>query len=110
MVSRITTTIFDDITGDEGATTQTFSIGSATYEIDLVENGAAIQLALAPFIEAGKKVTANRAPQRTTGGQVRVRDAHNAEVRAWATSQGLTVSTRGRISQAVFEAYEKAHA
>ncbi|GAB3089891.1 Lsr2 family protein [Nocardioides zeae] len=84
----------------------TFGLGGATYEIDLNDkNAAKLEKALAPFIEAGRKVgkTATPRGKKSSGGP------SAAEVRDWALANGHDVPARGRIPAGVREAYDAVH-
>lgn len=102
----------DDLDGSEldleAATTRRFSIDGVEYEIDLSEkNSAKLDKALAPFVEAGRKLARNGKPYRRTV----LKSKHDqAKVRKWAAENGYTVSDRGRIPKHVMEAYEAATA
>ncbi|MDR1432508.1 MAG: Lsr2 family protein [Propionibacteriaceae bacterium] len=104
MAQRTRIELFDDI--DDGPADETvyFGIDGKDYEIDLSEkNAKAIRGALQPYLNAGR---------RASGGTKRrkVSVAGNAgDIRAWAVSQGLEVSARGRVSAEIRAAYEQAH-
>lgn len=103
----------DDTAGDE---TITFSLEGSAYEVDVCEKHAdEIRDAFAPFIGA-----ARRSAGRGGGGGRRGRGRAAAgsgsgdrqkvtDIRAWAKAQGLKVSERGRIAQAVIDQYQAAH-
>ena len=103
VVTRTKIEIMDDLTGEPGAQTFAFSLGSTGYEIDLV-NPKLLTDALAPFIKVAHR------PSRRGLPVPRPVPAHdNAAVRAWAREQGMKVSARGRVPFAVVSAYEAAH-
>ena len=97
----------DDLDGSEDAETISFGFGGVVYEIDLGQkNRAKLEKALAPFIEAGRRVP--------RGGRRRAADRSSASVdrgavRAWAKSAGIKVPERGRISADIMRQYEEAH-
>lgn len=97
-----------DINDGEGETVK-FSIGSASYEMDLTEAEAG------QFYDAVKKYTdvATKTGGRgvRTGGGSRPKSANNQTqaIRAWARENGREVSERGRISKDVQDAYNAAH-
>ena len=89
--------------------------GSATYEVDLCKSDLAkfhrIENSLDPILSAGHRVAGQRRPRAaatTRGGRGRRRSADSAAVREWARTNGYEVSDRGRISQALREAYAAA--
>lgn len=113
-------TLVDDVTGEESATTRFFSIGEDQYEIDLVDSTYEDLLkAMAGFIESARKVTrGKKAPKahpmptpaaarshKTSSGRAEQLSA----IRAWARSQGMRVSDRGRLPEDIVDAFESAH-
>lgn len=107
MAQRTTVVITDDIDGTEGAETVTFGIDGAQYEIDLAQKNAdKLRKALAPYIDAGRKVGGGR----QTSGKRRASSSNGDRpdpkvVRAWALDQGLEVPTRGRIPASIYEQF-----
>lgn len=96
----------DDIDGSEAEGTVRFGLGGADYEIDLSKKHAdQFAKAIGPYIEAARKVPASRRAVR--GSRPARHD--QSDVRAWARSQGLKVSDRGRIPAGVLARYEAAH-
>lgn len=114
MVKRVVHQLVDDIDGTvlevgEGETVH-FSLNGTAYEVDLnATHAEELRKALAPYISAGRRAGSSGASR--TGGS-RKRPARNPEVaaiRAWATSNGYTLSERGRIPASIIEAYNAAH-
>ena len=106
MAQRITVTLEDDLDGGPADETVRFGIDSADYEIDLSKKHAtAFRRKLAPFIEHARK--AGRGQRRRPGRTAVSRD-RSGGIRAWAKSQGIAVSERGRIPASVVEQYEAA--
>lgn len=111
MAKKNTVVVTDDLDGStlsEGeAETITFTYGGQSYEIDLSrDNAKKLDDALAPFIDAARKVrtsTATNRPARVKGS----RDLN--AIRQWATQNGHTVAERGRVSQSVIDAYDAAN-
>jgi len=104
--------LLDDLDGGEAAESVSFSLDGKSYEIDLNEkHAAALRDAFAPFIGSARRAGAPaagsrpRMSTRTSTGAGRPRE-ETAAIRGWATANGLEVSTRGRISSTVLEAYE----
>lgn len=101
------------ITGD-GETVR-FTVDGAEFELDLtVENAAAFRAAVAPYIEAARRV---RRDEPRTAGAGRVSRAQRAErearlgkIRTWANENGLEAPARGRVPAEIVDAYEAAHA
>jgi hypothetical protein len=97
----------DDIDGSEAEGTVRFGLEGVDYEIDLNKKHAEqFAAAIGPFIEAARKVSpAKRAAVRNA----RPVRHDQSDVRAWARSQGLKISDRGRIPADVLARYESAH-
>lgn len=110
MAREIRVILTDDIDGGEASRTVEFSLDKAAYTIDLNEdNIAKLEAALTPFIAKAERVSrrataAGTRPRRTTG-----RSGGSAAIRAWARENGYELSDRGRVPNAVMEAYEAAH-
>lgn len=91
----------DDIDGTVDATSQTFSVNNDTWEIDLSdENAAKLRDALAPFIEHARKAGKAPVPKRASRAS-----GPSKAIREWAEANGHQVPARGRIPQAVVDAY-----
>jgi|SRR3954454_6278104 len=107
--------LIDDLDGSEGAETIRYSVDGKDYEIDLSEkNAERFRSTLREFIDASREVeqppvltlAPARASRRSSGGSGR---DDIAQIRAWAESQGMDVSARGRIKNEVIAAYDQAH-
>jgi hypothetical protein len=110
MAKTTITQITDDIDGSKDATEIAFSFNGVDYTIDLSKkNAAAMEKALKPYIDAATKTS--RRASSTGGRNGRTRSKRNdlADIRAWARSQGIEVSERGRIPASVIEQYDAAH-
>jgi hypothetical protein len=112
MAKRIVHQLIDDLDGtllqDGEGETQRFGIDGRTYEIDLsTANAGALRDALKPYIDAGRRSAGQSAPRPR--GRSKKSSTQSGNVREWATSQGLDVPTRGRVPNAVLEAYRGAH-
>lgn len=108
MARRIEVLLEDDIDGSPGAETVVFALDGKTYEIDLSEqNAAKLRELLAPWVSAGRRVTARDGSEsRRRAGR---RSEDTADIRAWAHENGIPVSSRGRISADLRARYEAAH-
>ncbi len=103
MARKVVVEMQDDLDGSEASQTATFALNGVTYEIDLSDkNAAKLEKALAPFIEAGRRVGGRK---KSTGGNSGVDAGY---VRVCALENGYEVSTRGRIPANVLEAYKAA--
>ncbi len=106
MAQRTQILYVDDIDGSEAEGTVRFGLDGAEYEIDLNKKHAAqFTKAIRPYIDAARKVPSSRRPARGS----RPARHNQSDVRAWARSQGLKISDRGRIPADVLARYESAH-
>lgn len=102
----------DDIDGtDLGDTANTisFAFQGKEYAIDLSDDNAeAFREAVAPYIEAGHRVTGSKtkAARKNTG---KTSSEDTKKVREWARANGYEVSDRGRVPAEVTQAYEAAN-
>lgn len=112
MAQKITTTLVDDLTGEtiedgSGKTVQ-FGFDGSTYEIDLTdENAGKLREAFADYVAAARK-TSGRLTRTRTSSSGRTDPDELAKIREWAAANGHEVAARGRISQAVRDAYAAA--
>ncbi len=110
MAQRTIVELTDDMTGDAADESITFALEGKGYTIDLSsKNAEKLRKALAPYIAAGRKDVAaqSRSAKATrTGGSSTGHDP--AAVRAWAASNGYQVSSRGRVSRDLVDAYQAA--
>jgi hypothetical protein len=106
MAQRVQIILEDDYDGGTADETVTFSLDGAEYEIDLSsKNATGLREALAPWVAHARKIGGRRKRSTKATGS-----SSTSDIRAWAQAQGLDVSSRGRVSAEVREAYEKAHA
>jgi ABC-type phosphonate transport system ATPase subunit len=129
MARRIVHQLVDDLDGTVleigSGETVLFSLDGTAYEIDLTDdNAAALREALAPYIAAGRSVSARTSGgARSSGGgrasgssggsagrrQRRSGQRDYGPVREWAAKNGYTLSERGRVPAAVLDAYDAAN-
>lgn len=100
----------DDLTGevieDGQAESIDFAVNGKTYTIDLgKDNAAEFHNALDKYIAVATKVGGSPRGRKSAGRT----KGDLAAIRAWATENGHSVATRGRISADVKDAYDKAH-
>jgi len=121
MAERVTITTLSDLSGsDQDVETVEFSLDGSDFEIDLDPNEREeLRKGLADFIEharvTGRKGKSKQrvSPGHRTGAAMTRHNqggrpeqrGHSAAIREWATAQGYTVSSRGRIPTEVAEAY-----
>ncbi|MDP9436185.1 MAG: Lsr2 family protein [Actinomycetota bacterium] len=112
----------DDIDGSEADQTVEFSYKGKSYSLDLNDkNASELDDVLAPYIAAAEKAggAQSRAGGRSSrsGGSRRGPSASGGtangpdskDVRAWAETNGVQVSARGRIPASVIEQYKAAN-
>jgi hypothetical protein len=113
MASKITVVVEDDLDGGPAEETVEFSIGSATYEIDLSsEHADELRAVMEPYVNAARMVRALNKRGRTVGirsvGRTRADKEQSHAIREWANEHGMAVSERGRIPIDVLAAYHDA--
>ncbi|MCL2533311.1 MAG: Lsr2 family protein [Nocardiaceae bacterium] len=116
MAKKVTVTLIDDVDQDATADeTVEFGLDGVLYEIDLSsDNAAKLREQLDVWVSHARKVTNRRRAGKASGGaaassRVAVDREQSAAIREWARRNGFTVSSRGRISAEITEAYNKAH-
>ena len=109
MATKTSVVLIDALDGETPAdTTVSFGLDGKSYAIDLSDNNAAeFRHALSKYVSAGRKSGS------TSKGRAAVRHTTTdsidpAAVRAWAKSQGIDVSPRGRIKSDVVEQFRAA--
>ena len=104
MAQRVVYELLDDLDKSPATQTVKFGLDGRTYSVDLNDSHAEeLRSFLAPYVEAGRK-----AP-RLRGADLRKGDDFDpAAVRAWAASNGVEVSKRGRVPASVVEKYKAA--
>jgi hypothetical protein len=106
MAQRVQIILEDDYDGGSADETVSFALDGAEYEIDLSsKNATGLREALAPWVSHARKIGGRRKRGTKAAGS-----ASTSDIRAWALANGHDVSSRGRVSADVREAYEKAHA
>ncbi len=107
----------DDFDGHDAADVakRDFEIAESTYTIDLGdENFKKLQEAievLRPYLEKATRVKQAGRPRRAAAADTlpRLRGYSNSDVREWARSEGIEVSSRGKIGDEVYEKFIAAH-
>lgn len=106
MAQRMQIILEDDYDGGDADETVSFSLDGAEFEIDLSsDNAGKLRDTLAPWLAHARKTGGRRKRGSKPAGS-----SSTSDVRAWAQDNGHDVSSRGRVSAEVREAYEKAHA
>ncbi len=106
MATKTTVELTDDLDGKSKAVeTIELSLDGITYQIDLTEkNAAKLRKDFEPFIASARRTGGRKGRALSvveTGVDTRA-------VRAWAESNGYEVSSRGRISAEILQAYRAA--
>jgi Lsr2 len=98
MARKVSIVMTDDLDGSDGAETVAFSLDGVAYEIDLsAKNRAKLERALAPFIEASRRVPPGvRRRQRGRSGRS---PTGGTAVRTWARSEGLKVARQYKAAR-----------
>ncbi|KUG51799.1 hypothetical protein AVL62_07570 [Serinicoccus chungangensis] len=111
MAQRVQVILVDDLSGGEANQTVEFALDGVHYEIDLSdENAAKLREDFATWIgqarrAGGRRQTRRRGTTAAAGG----RSDELAKVREWGRENGYKVSSRGRVSQELQDAYAAAH-
>ena len=110
MAQQFQVRYIDDLDGtDLGETSNTisFAFEGNEYSIDLSDDNAqAFREAVAPYIDAGHRVTAHKAK---TARKTATTSEDTKAIREWARNNGYDVSDRGRIPADVMQAYAAAN-
>ena len=114
MATQTTVTFVDDIDGStEGVERYTLNWLGTDYEIDLAQKSAKKLIdVMNLYTDKATRVSKSRSASGARGrGSACPRSSkeETQAVRAWAWEQGLEVSDRGRVSQAVKQAYDQSH-
>ena len=106
MASRTIVELTDDLDGKPAAETLKFSLDGREYEIDLSEkNAKALRKTFEPWTSSARRISRGRS--RATSTRVQT-DVDTAAVRAWAASNGIELSSRGRLPKDVVQQYRDA--
>ena len=112
MVQRVQIILEDDVSGGEATETVEFSLDGVNYEIDLNdENAAKLRNDLAGWIADARRAGGRRQTRRRAGGggSSSGKSEELARMREWGRANGFKVSSRGRLSQELQDAYAAAH-
>lgn len=108
MAQKVLVLMSDDLDPDQEATdTIRFGIDGQQMEIDLSEQHInEMRELFAKYIGAGRKVGGGSRASARSSSTTHERTDVPKQVRAWAESNGVTLSTRGRIAAPVLAAFE----
>lgn len=112
MAQRVQIILEDDFEGGDADETLIFGLDGAEYEIDLSsKNASTLREAMAPWIGHARRTGGRRrrasASARSNGNASA--SSSTSDIRSWAVAEGYEVSSRGRVSAEIREAYERAH-
>lgn len=104
--------LVDDLDGGRAEETVAFTWDGKPREIDLsAEHAARFREAVAPYVEASRRVVGSAPAKRSTGGTGQrsstAEREHNRAVREWAQRNGHKIGDRGRIPADVLDAYAR---
>ncbi len=110
MARTTTVQLIDDIDGSQAAETVQFAVDGRTYEIDLsTEHAEGLRHSLEQFVAVARRAgRIDASSRRGQGRHGRPQGADSSAVRAWAAENGVPVSPRGRVPQAVVDQYTSA--
>lgn len=107
MVRKETVVLVDDIDGSKADDTIRFGFDGVAYEIDLsAVNMDKLRKALAPYVNAARKVPQARHARPEAAKAPGADKARNRAIREWARGRGIEIGNQGRIPRAIEEQYE----
>jgi Lsr2 len=102
--SKVIVLLEDDVDGGKADETVEFGLDGVAYVIDLSgDNAKKLRGALDGYVSKGRKVSG-----RTRKTSKSYSDVETSAVRAWAASNGIKVSERGRIAADVVAQFKAA--
>jgi hypothetical protein len=106
MSSKVLVLLEDDVDGGKADETIEFGIDGTTYAIDLSDqNAKKLRDALDGYVSKARKVSGRRSSSRSAGSPTPI---DSKAIRAWAASNGIELSKRGRIPQDVVSQFRAA--
>ena len=118
MAQRVQVILEDDLDGSEADETVVFGLDGAEYEVDLsTANAQGLRDAVAPWVGVARRTGGRRKRTQSAtaarpvenNGSANNGSTNTGDIRAWAQENGYEVSSRGRVSAEIRDAYEKAH-
>jgi nucleoid-associated protein Lsr2 len=104
MATKVLRTLQDDIDGSDAIETVRFALDGVEWEIDLSERNAnRLRNSLSDFMAHGRKVGGKRERKPVSSNEIDAR-----VIRQWAETNGIEISSRGRIPAEVVERYRSA--
>ena len=109
MAQKTQIILTDDIDGGAATETVAFSLDGTHYELDLnSKNASGMRKMLERYVSASRKVSRRGAASSRRGARRTISDADPRAIRAWAASNRVKVSPRGRISADVLAKFKAA--
>ena len=111
MATVTRTYMIDDLDGSEDdVSTVLFALDKKDYAIDLsAANAERLREKLAKFVDTATPVKSSKARLPGKTKPHTSERGTSQEIREWARANGYGVSDRGRISQAVWDAFDEVH-
>ena len=115
MAKKVVVQILDDIDGSNIPEGQgehiVFAVDGVTYEIDLnAKNAREFRKKIGVYVDHAVKASGRPQSAKRTSVKAKKRDAeHTQAIREWAREKGYDVSSRGRISAKLEQAYNEEH-
>lgn len=112
MAQRVQITLVDDTDGGPADETVRFALDGVQYEIDLsTANAATLRESLRQWAAQGRRLRRDRVGRAASvPPSTSQRRATPDEIRQWGRKNGFKVSDRGRVAQAVQDAFYQAQA
>ncbi|QFG67627.1 histone-like nucleoid-structuring protein Lsr2 [Ornithinimicrobium pratense] len=110
MAQRVQVILVDDVSGGDATETVEFALDGVTYEIDLNdENATRLREDLAPWIGQARRSGGRRQTRRRGSSTSSGPSEDLSKIREWGRENGYKVSSRGRVSQELRDAYAAAN-
>ena len=98
MAQKVQVLLVDDVDGSEASESVTFGFDGTNYELDLSQtNAKKLRDELGPWIKAARKTGGTRPPSKSNS------NVDLKAVRAWAASNKIEMSNRGRVPASIIE-------
>ena len=108
MAQRVQVQLVDDLSGEEAQETVRFALDGTDYEIDLTsQNAESLRSALSTYVDKGRKASGKQQSGSQKSASSRSKREDTQQIRRWAQENGFNPSSRGRITQAIIDAYNE---
>ena len=103
VAQKVQVLLVDDVDGSEASESVSLGFDGTTYELDLSDkNAKKLRDELAPWVKVARKTGGTRRPSKRSS------NVDLKAVRAWAASNKIELSNRGRVPAKVIEQYKAA--